>query len=473
MTPLGWLVAAGGGLVVGWLVRALLAARSRAAFERVAVDRHQVLETELVLARRALEVAGAERVGLHRDLASSARSVESLRVEFEAHLQALDEWRGERDRALDRAEVAIAERRGLAERVAELEPVVAEFEELEREARRLAEQRTSLTARLEQRTLHGNRLESARTRAVLMAETVERQLEQLVESTTASRLLQATELSDLKCQVEAGMKQVDQSRQDQARAESERDELVRRNAEIEADRRSAALAHQEALAALHAQLGGAHALAGRAEPLRRQLEDREGLIRSVAEERDEATRAVIRQERKSIVQTAQLERELARLRAAETDSAAPARRVAALEGQLAAVVRERDEHAAAAWKARAEIKSLTAEIKDRDLRFRTLLDDRRYLVEQSQDQMARLREDLTRTRLAGGDDLKRITGIGPHLERRLNQHGITTFRQIAEWSESDIDRISKELGPFAHRIRRDRWIEQAERGGKLEGEPAA
>ncbi len=418
MTLGGWL-AAGGGLVVGWLVRALLAARARAAAERVAADRHQVLETESMLARRDLEVAGAERAGLDRDLAMSARSIEALRVEFEAHVRALEEGRGERDRALDRAEVAIAERRRLADRVSELEPMVAEFDELEREARLLSEQRTSLTARLEQLTLQGNRLESARTRAVLMAETLERQLRQLVESTTTSRSLQATELADLKRQLEVGSKQIDQSRRDQARAESERDELARRNGQVEADRRAAALAHQEALAALHAQLGGVHALAGRAEPLRRQLEDREGLIRSVAEERDEATRAVIRQERKSIVQAEQLERELARLRAAEADSAAQARRAAALESQLAAAVRERDESAAAARKAQVEIESLNTEIKDRDLRFRTLLDDRRYLVEQSQEQIARLREDMTRSRLAGGDDLKRITGIGPHLERRL------------------------------------------------------
>ncbi|MSR02334.1 MAG: hypothetical protein EXR94_06290 [Gemmatimonadetes bacterium] len=75
--------------------------------------------------------------------------------------------------------------------------------------------------------------------------------------------------------------------------------------------------------------------------------------------------------------------------------------------------------------------------------------------------------------MAGGDDLQRITGIGPSLERRLKQPGITTFQQIASWSEIDIERISKELGPFSHRIRRDRWIEQARQVGSLEGEPAA
>lgn len=465
MTLIVWL-AAGGGLAIGWLIRAGLAVRSRAAVERIAADRHRGLEMEVTEARRDLDAARTERAGLHHDLAGSARTVEALRIEAGAHIRALHEAQHERDRATDRARVAVADHRLVVERVAELEPMVPAFAELERNVRVLTEQRSGLAARLEQLTLQVHRLESERTRSVLMTETLARQLKQLVESTSTSRSLQATELLDVKRRLEVAQKQV-------VVAESERDALVRRVAQLESDRRAAALSHQEALAALQGELGGIHALAERAEPLRRQLEDREGLIRSVAHERDEATRAVIQQERNSIAQTAEFERALARLQTAETDLAAAARRAAEMEGRLAAVGRERDEFAAAAPKAQVEIETLTAEIRDRDLRFRALLDDRRHFVEQSQHQMARLREDTTRSRLAGGDDLKRITGIGPHLERRLKQHGITTFRQIAEWSESDIERVSKELGPFAHRIHRDRWVEQAQRAGQLEGEPAA
>jgi predicted flap endonuclease-1-like 5' DNA nuclease len=406
-------------------------------------------------------------------LAVSTRAADALRTESAAQSQALGEAQGDRDRASDRAEAAIAARRIADERVSELEAQMAELGELRREARIFSEQRTSLTARLEQLTLHSQRLESERTRAVLMAESLERQLKQVAESGQTSRSLQATELLDLKRQHEVASTQIEQLRQDQAAAVSERDELKRRMAQTDHDRRTAAVAHQEALAALQAQLGGVHALAERAEPLRRQLEDREGLIRSVAEERDEAIRAVIRQERESVAVKAELERELGRLRGLESDLATQTQRAATAESQLASAGRDRDEYAAAARTARVEIESLKAEIKDRDLRFRTLLDDRRYFVEQSQDQIARLREDMTRSRLAGGDDLKRITGIGPHLEGKLKQLGVTTFRQIAEWSETDIEQISKELGPFAHRIRRDRWIEQAQRAGKLEGEPAA
>jgi len=62
---------------------------------------------------------------------------------------------------------------------------------------------------------------------------------------------------------------------------------------------------------------------------------------------------------------------------------------------------------------------------------------------------------------ATGDDLKRIKGVGPKLEKLLQSLGVTTYAEIAGWSEADIDRIDAQLGNFAGRIRRDNWPEQA------------
>jgi len=59
------------------------------------------------------------------------------------------------------------------------------------------------------------------------------------------------------------------------------------------------------------------------------------------------------------------------------------------------------------------------------------------------------------------DDLKLIVGVGPVLERMLHQLGVTTFRQIAYWSERDIDHIDAMLPEFPGRIRRDTWVTQA------------
>jgi predicted flap endonuclease-1-like 5' DNA nuclease len=60
-----------------------------------------------------------------------------------------------------------------------------------------------------------------------------------------------------------------------------------------------------------------------------------------------------------------------------------------------------------------------------------------------------------------GDDLKRIKGIGPKLEKLLNSLGVTSYSQIAAWDDDEIERIDAQLGVFAGRIRRDDWPTQA------------
>ena len=60
-----------------------------------------------------------------------------------------------------------------------------------------------------------------------------------------------------------------------------------------------------------------------------------------------------------------------------------------------------------------------------------------------------------------GDDLRKIKGLGPKLVTLLAEQGITSFEQIAEWSDADIERIDATLGRFQGRIVRDKWVEQA------------
>jgi len=43
----------------------------------------------------------------------------------------------------------------------------------------------------------------------------------------------------------------------------------------------------------------------------------------------------------------------------------------------------------------------------------------------------------------------------------LYQLGIGTYRQIAHWSERDIDEFDARLAEFPGRIRRDEWVTQA------------
>lgn len=62
---------------------------------------------------------------------------------------------------------------------------------------------------------------------------------------------------------------------------------------------------------------------------------------------------------------------------------------------------------------------------------------------------------------AAGDDLGRIKGVGPKLKALLTSLGITTYAQIAAWTDEDIAKIDAQLGTFAGRATRDNWVEQA------------
>lgn len=63
-------------------------------------------------------------------------------------------------------------------------------------------------------------------------------------------------------------------------------------------------------------------------------------------------------------------------------------------------------------------------------------------------------------RSAEFDDLKRIRGVGVLIEKRLNTLGVTSYDQIANWTNADIDRVSQTLD-FKGRIERENWVEQA------------
>lgn len=60
----------------------------------------------------------------------------------------------------------------------------------------------------------------------------------------------------------------------------------------------------------------------------------------------------------------------------------------------------------------------------------------------------------------GADDLKQLSGVGPALEKKLHEAGVTTFAQIAAWTEADIAEMDEKLS-FKGRIEREGWVEQA------------
>ncbi len=58
------------------------------------------------------------------------------------------------------------------------------------------------------------------------------------------------------------------------------------------------------------------------------------------------------------------------------------------------------------------------------------------------------------------DDLKKLSGVGPVLEKKLNALGITRFTQIAAFTAEDVAKVDEVLN-FKGRVEREDWVGQA------------
>jgi predicted flap endonuclease-1-like 5' DNA nuclease len=67
---------------------------------------------------------------------------------------------------------------------------------------------------------------------------------------------------------------------------------------------------------------------------------------------------------------------------------------------------------------------------------------------------------MSKARAGGADDLKLLKGVGPGLEKTLNELGFYHFDQVAAWRKKEIDWVDGNLR-FKGRIERDEWIKQA------------
>jgi predicted flap endonuclease-1-like 5' DNA nuclease len=68
---------------------------------------------------------------------------------------------------------------------------------------------------------------------------------------------------------------------------------------------------------------------------------------------------------------------------------------------------------------------------------------------------------LKAPRKGKADDLKEIEGIGPAMEKLINDLGFYHFDQIASWSDADVALVDAEMKGFKGRITRDKWVAQA------------
>ena len=64
------------------------------------------------------------------------------------------------------------------------------------------------------------------------------------------------------------------------------------------------------------------------------------------------------------------------------------------------------------------------------------------------------------THIKAADDLKKLSGVGPALEKKLVAGGVTSFAQIACWSPEDVASVDAELA-LKGKIEKEGWIAQA------------
>jgi predicted flap endonuclease-1-like 5' DNA nuclease len=74
-----------------------------------------------------------------------------------------------------------------------------------------------------------------------------------------------------------------------------------------------------------------------------------------------------------------------------------------------------------------------------------------------------LQPDRNALRQVEKDDLTAIEGVGPFLEKKLNEINVFTYEQIAHWDAATITQVTHDIQFFEGRIEKDDWIGQAQR----------
>ncbi len=147
--------------------------------------------------------------------------------------------------------------------------------------------------------------------------------------------------------------------------------------------------------------------------------------------------------------------------------------LASLAGQIrqqwATAIHAKDQEIGSLWARIRELEPLAGHLKDWELHHHTTIqakdEEITSLIERLKDferlsaRLAELENGLPDRE--GADDLKRIYGIGPVLEARLNALGLFRFEQIGRWGDDEIEAFQAQLPEFPGRIRREAWVKSA------------
>ncbi len=110
----------------------------------------------------------------------------------------------------------------------------------------------------------------------------------------------------------------------------------------------------------------------------------------------------------------------------------------------------------------AKLKNELAEEKERDVRLQSNLNEKKNAeIKSALDKPNLLRSRFTPSSGQTKNDLTLISGIGQAIQRKLNELGIYSFKQISELTPEMIESITSSIRFFPDRIGRDNWIGQA------------
>lgn len=62
---------------------------------------------------------------------------------------------------------------------------------------------------------------------------------------------------------------------------------------------------------------------------------------------------------------------------------------------------------------------------------------------------------------AGNDDLTQLNGVGPAFAKKLNAAGVTSFAQVAAWTDADLDALDAEIAGVKAKAETGEWVKQA------------
>lgn len=470
-----WLVLAGlVGTAVGWFIRG---ASSGRGVRRVAKEWKERLDgvsaalraqleernTEILTLRDALQERTDRAASMEDELTSRTTALNELQDIFDsmqARLSDLELQVKDRDEELGRLE--LESRAGVAEKSAEIAALGTRLEELEEVARGREQDRERI-AELEGLLGEAERGALAQAARKDAAEEADDLSERAAADGALREQLEEREvhIRELESRLQELDERIRSMEPVQDQLES-RDETLR---DLEDDHRNVLMERDREIARLQARVE-------ELEPLERQVRDQDAQIRllqplgGVIKERDERIRKL-----KEIHE--------AEVREKDVEIERLSTRIVEFE-QLPlppAGVPEFGGSGPDAPEPRAEARRLAGESRTLARGSRPLVPEVPDVDTESEDVVSHPPDSGPDTPDAAAipdqDDLKEIVGIGPVLERALNELGYRTFRDVALWEKEDIARVKEMIGIFSKRMDRDDWVGQARalHARKYGGEP--